>query len=148
MTDTEVIRLIEDVWREARYPGDDRIVPAGSLEFHGIENYFRGTTWRGHSAIDLRCHRAAFSFFTPQAFRYWLPAFMIAAIKDPEGADVVGDYIPRAVIDSFARERLRLFSPLQREADLVSLCPPVLALLPQGARPPGFVGPNRASHVA
>jgi hypothetical protein len=116
MTAEEVIRLIEGAWREVPYPGDDKIVPADSLEFDDIENYFRGTTWRGHSPIDLRCRSAAFTFFTPQAFHYWLPAFMIAAIKNSDEADVVVDYIPRSVSNGGAPQRWPLFSQVQREA--------------------------------
>jgi hypothetical protein len=116
MTATEVIRLIEDAWREVPYPGDDKIVPPDSHEFDDIENYFRGTTWRDHSPVDLRCHSAAFSFFTPEAFHYWLPAYMIAEITCPEEADVIGEYIAWALSDHRGGKAWPLFSRDQREA--------------------------------
>jgi hypothetical protein len=114
VTASEVIRLIEDAWRAVPYP--DKIVPPDSQEFDDIENYFGSTTWRGHSPVDLRCHSAAFTFFTPEAFHYWLPAFMIAAINNPEEADVVCERIAWSVSDSYAAQRWPLFSLAQREA--------------------------------
>jgi len=59
----------------------------------GVSDYFRGRTWRGHAVKDLRYHEVALSFFTPEAFRYFLPAFMLASIDDPEAADVIPDGI-------------------------------------------------------
>jgi len=116
MTAAEVIGLIEDAWREVPYPGDDKIFTPDSYDDEDIVNYFAGTTWRGHSPVDLRCHSSAFTFFTPQAFHYWLPAFMIAAIQNPAEADVICDFIPRSVYNDYAPQRWQLFSPAQRRA--------------------------------
>ena len=116
MTAPEVIRFIEDAWRDVGYPGDDRIFTPDSYDDEDIVTYFGGTTWRGHRPVDLRAHSSAFTFFTPEAFHYWLPAFMIAAIQSPEEADVVCDRIPSSVDDRYAPQRWRLFSPTQRQA--------------------------------
>jgi hypothetical protein len=116
MTDLEVIRVIEDAWREVPYPGDDKIFRPDSYDDEDIVKYFAGTTWRGHSPVDLRCHSSAFTFFAPQAFHYWLPAFIIAAVQNPAEADVICEYIPKSVYDEDAPERWRLFSPAQRRA--------------------------------
>lgn len=116
MNATEVIRLIEDAWREVPYPGDDRIFTPDSYDDEDIVNYFGGTTWREHDPAKLRAHSSAFTFFTPEAFHYWLPAFMFAAIQNPEEADVICDRIPWSVDDNYAPQRWRLFSPAQRQA--------------------------------
>ncbi len=72
--------------------------PSPGLEHHeismteydeGIVEYFRGTSWKGHSARNLRDQEAALRFFTDPAFRYWCPAFMLAELEDPETADVI-----------------------------------------------------------
>jgi hypothetical protein len=93
----ELVRLIEAAWRDVPYPGDGHIIHPGPPDIDDIVDYFAGTTWRGHDATDLRCHSAAFSYFTPEAFHYWLPAFMIAAVRDPRSADVILDNIPSVV---------------------------------------------------
>jgi len=116
MDAAEVIRSIEAAWHGVSYPGDDKIFTPDSYDDEDITNYFRGTTWRGHSPAKLRAHSSAFTFFTPEAFHYWLPAFLIAAIQSPEQADVVVDYIPWSVSDEDAPRRWPLFSQAQRQA--------------------------------
>jgi len=116
MNATEVIQKIEEAWRDVPYPGDDKICPPKLYDDEGIPDYFAGTTWRDHTPVNLRYNSAAFTFFTPEAFHYWLPAFMIAAITDPKEADVILEYISWSVSDSYAAERWPLFSQTQREA--------------------------------
>jgi hypothetical protein len=116
MKASEVLRLIHDAWRDVPYPGDDNIFTKDSYDDEDIVNYFGGTTWRNRDPAKLRAHSSAFTFFTPQAFHYWLPAFLIAAIENPEEADVICDYIPWSVCDVYAPERWPLFSPEQRQA--------------------------------
>ncbi|WP_395739265.1 hypothetical protein [Prosthecobacter sp.] len=116
MNATEVIQLIEDAWRDAVYPGDSKIFTSESNDDEDITRYFCGTTWRGHEPSNLRAHSSAFTFFTPEAFHYWLPAFMIAAITSPWEADVILHYIPRSVGDGYAAQRLLLFSQNQKLA--------------------------------
>jgi hypothetical protein len=116
MTAPEVIRQIESSWHEVPYPGDDHISTPASVDDDGITAYFRGTTWRGHKPADLRAQSSAFSFFAPEAFHYWLPAFMIAAIEDPGEADAVVRRIPWSLTDGRPPVQLSLFSPAQRQA--------------------------------
>ena len=66
---------------------------AATKQDEGIVDYFRGTTWHGHAVADLRYHSVALVFFTDAAFRYWLPAFMLAALGDAETADVIPESI-------------------------------------------------------
>jgi hypothetical protein len=92
------------------HPGDDNITsPKGNDE--GTEEYFRGRTWRGHTPRDLRLHSSALSFFTPAAFRYFLPAFLLAEIDDPETADIIAESIAFHFTRALGRDaRLPLFS--------------------------------------
>jgi hypothetical protein len=116
MNAADVTRLIEAAWHEVPYPGDDKIFTPASYDDENIISYFGGTSWRGHEAANLRAHSSAFTFFTPEAFHYWLPAFMIASIQNPEEADVVVDQIPNSLSDSFASARWPQFSASQRQA--------------------------------
>ena len=84
-----------------------------------VSDYFRGRSWRGHAVKDLRYHSVALSYFTPQAFRYFLPAFMLASIEDPEGADI----IPQGIVyhlatpdDPHQWERISQFTVAELEA--------------------------------
>jgi hypothetical protein len=111
-----VIHQIDDAWRDVPYPGDEHIFTPDSYDDEDIVNYFGGTTWQGHTPANLRAHSSAFTFFTPEAFHYWLPAFMIAAIQNPEEADVICEYIPWSVSNQYASERWPLFTASQRQA--------------------------------
>lgn len=72
--------------------------PAGSLfapkeQDEGEEEYFSDKTWEGHSVEALRYHEVAMGLFTQEAHQYFLPAFMIASLENPEAADVIPDHI-------------------------------------------------------
>ena len=54
--------------------------------------------------------------FTPRAHQYYLPAFMVASLKEPREADVIPDNIIGHFAsheDPFWWERIRLFTPAQ-----------------------------------
>mgnify|MGYP000409079592 CR=1 FL=1 len=98
--------------------------PSGVLSHNSNDNgrakYFSGSSWNEHKATDLRLHFDAFYEFEPEAFRYYLPAFMLADISDPIDADIIGEAIasfftPRAnvrLIDKeYINKRIALFSP-------------------------------------
>jgi hypothetical protein len=114
---------IEAAWRDATYPGDDRIATPTYCD-EGIAAYFRGRTWQGHQVAALRYHSEGLSFFTPEAFCYYLAAYMIAVIEDAAAADVICDGIlfhlsPVQLGHQWAdkyRERLAGFSVDQRRA--------------------------------
>ena len=84
MDERELIAQIEAAWAAVPYPGDAQIVAPDCLDDEGIRDYFRVTSWRGHTVDELRAHSAALSaFFTPAAWHYWLPAYLLAAVEPP-----------------------------------------------------------------
>jgi hypothetical protein len=90
----QVAAQIEAAFADAPSPGTEYDeISKTKYDDEGIVDYFRGTTWRGHRVQDLRCHEAAMSFFTDKAFRYWLPAFMLAELESPEEADIIAEGI-------------------------------------------------------
>ena len=84
---TALIAEIRAVFADVPYPGDDNITSTTYPWDEGVSDYFRGTTQEGHSAKDLRCHKEALSFFLPEAYHYYLPAFIVAVLEDSEAAD-------------------------------------------------------------
>jgi hypothetical protein len=84
----------------------------------GATEYFSGKRWDSLDVRNLRCHAIALYMFTPEAHRYYLPAFMKASLEYPAEADV----IPENILFHFAEfenpfwaERIRALSPLQRQ---------------------------------
>ena len=111
-----LIACIEDAWRDVPRPPDSGIFTPDSYDDEDIVNYFSGTTWRGHHAADLRAYSSAFTFFTPAAWHYWLPAFVIAAIEEPEEADACVERLTQSIYDDNAANRVALLSTTQRHA--------------------------------
>lgn len=83
----------------------------------GTSDYFTGKSWRGHGVEKLRWYESSLAFFTPAAFRYYLPAFMLAELEDPQVADVIAEGILFHLTDgSRSDELLRELSGEEREA--------------------------------
>lgn len=119
---SDIIIRIREAWIEVPYPGDDKIFIPNSYDDEGITDYFQGTTWEHHRVEDLRAHSSAIStFFTAEAYHYWIAAFLIAAVLDPEelsqGVDaIVSSLSPGALGSKRERalvQKLNLFTRTQ-----------------------------------
>jgi hypothetical protein len=120
MPKDDAVAQIETAFADTPAPGNEfDDISATSYGEDGTVDYFRGTTWRGHGVRDLRIHDSALSFFTDKAFRYWLPAFMIADLEHPEEADIIGESIVFHLTKADnADARLRQFA--QDELDAIA----------------------------
>lgn len=114
----EALRVkIEHAFDATPYPGDEFEDISATHVDEGIVGYFRSTSWRSHQVSSLRYHSAALSFFTDKAFRYWLPAFMLAELENPEEADIIAEHIAHDFSDAHnGRERLLVFSLIELRA--------------------------------
>lgn len=88
-------QLIADAFAGVPYPGDDNLIrcPYNCTECQRIADYFRGKTFLGHAPEELRTYHVALALFTPEAFQYFLPAFMLASLDSYEKFDVLPDAI-------------------------------------------------------
>lgn len=126
MSQHALIAIVKAAWADVAHPGDDNIFTPYSYDDEGITEYFAGTTWQGHSVAMLRARSSAISsFFSPQAFHYWLPAYLMAAVEEPEelsqGVDAILFALSprlRARNDRDFIERLAQFSKPQLEATI------------------------------
>ena len=109
-------KQIEEAFADTPYPGDAFEAISATPYDEGIVEYFRGTTWKGHQVRNLRCHSAALSFFTDAAYRYWLPAFMLAHLENPGEADVIAEHIAH---DFTKHNRVEVFN--QKELSAIRL---------------------------
>jgi hypothetical protein len=118
---------IEKAFADVPYPGDDQIADHKDCpECDDIKTHFRGKNWRGHSVEELQQYQSALSLFTPQALKYFLPAFMLASL----GAWREADDIPSSIMfmclppepeedagmKQHWRERFELLTSMQRKA--------------------------------
>jgi signal transduction histidine kinase len=88
----EVIEEIERSFGATTYPGDDKIVydqSGGHLECAEVGAAFRGKRWQELSSSLLAREESALAFFTPEAFLYYLPAYLRATLQHREEMDLV-----------------------------------------------------------
>ena len=71
---------IESAFAATSYPGDEHICDPrpGDDEVSEYAMEFRGIMWQKLHPTFLLLHYAALSFFTHEAFRYYLPAYLLA----------------------------------------------------------------------
>jgi len=78
-----------------------------------IAAYFSGRTWRAVEAGVIRTQPRVLERLTPDAFRYYLAAFMMASIEDPVERDLLPALMV-AAIGSRGADTLAL-APAQRK---------------------------------
>ena len=74
-------------------PPADNNISSETYDDEGTSAFFKGKTWQVLSVNELKKHSSSLTFFTAEAFRYYLPAFMLAEIENPLEADVIGQNI-------------------------------------------------------
>ncbi len=80
---TELVKAIETAFADTPYPGDGQI---GTLE---LDFSFRGLNWKQVPIEVLFYHRDETSSFTPEGFRFYLPAMMFGVLLHFEEVDTL-----------------------------------------------------------
>jgi hypothetical protein len=113
----------------APYPGDANLVvdPTGwDPECREIASAFKAKSWNDVCREMVRKYSQALPLFTPEAFRYYLPAYMIASIEPGSDADAVRDFVlanltpprqPTGWPAEFFHARAAQFSAAERDAN-------------------------------
>ena len=128
-----IIQEIRNAFGDMPYPGTECIV--NDLEGYDLERkqireeFSRYENWQDVPRELLLYERDALSLFEPQGFRFYLPAYMLFAVEDYEGADIIPESIVHSLtlpdagteLYEFVRERLVLFGEEQRKAILLFL---------------------------
>ena len=129
MTATRVanlLRKLEQVFGELPSPAQADIVPKtspGNPEYEQLRSRFKDRHWRDLSAEDLRGEADSLTLFSPEGFRFFLPAFIRAVLLGYGTADLIPDvivwkFIPTVdpALSSYYEDRIRLLTRAQRQA--------------------------------
>ncbi|GHD57041.1 DUF6714 family protein [Jeongeupia chitinilytica] len=122
----KLVQRIENAWRGIPRPEKAHISVQSNDD--GVADYFAGTRWQGHSVDQLRRQESALCiFFTPAAYHYWLPAYLIAALDDPVGLDVVTDHLigslsPHPLKNSLGAKTAARLALLTKEQLAIVIC--------------------------
>lgn len=86
----ELLELISSAFSKEQYPENSPITQNDTTE--GTEEYeiaqaFHGKSWKEIESVTVRYHSTALFFFMPQAYRYFLPAYMTLCITDYSEVD-------------------------------------------------------------
>ena len=86
---------IENAFASVPYPGDNNLTrcPYHCAECRRIAEFFKGKVWAGQTLEELKNYHVALSLFTPEAFHYFLPAFMLVSLDHYDKGDVIPDSI-------------------------------------------------------
>jgi hypothetical protein len=86
MNKKELIGKIKNCFDKVPYPGDDNLTihPLGFDEEFYI--YIKGKTWQELDLEMLKCHHDCIGVLTPDGFQYYLPAFLLADLKEKQGS--------------------------------------------------------------
>ena len=115
---------IESAFAGLSPPGDDWLLHPDCRDDGDIAAFYGAPRWQDLAGDVIVHNYAAPSFFSAEAFRYYLPAFMVWALRNPERPDYVIEATLRAFdpgveggpLQAFQRSKFALFTPDQRQA--------------------------------
>lgn len=84
-----LLHEIKDAFQNVEYPGDHNIVTSPEYpESYEMMQDLRGKRWDRVEIEHIVTYRMSLVRFTPEGFRYYLPAFLTAAVADVEPGDI------------------------------------------------------------
>lgn len=77
------------------HPGDDNIASVDTRhpEYRRYALHFKGRQWTQVDLVEAREMHGALNAFTPEAFHYFLPAFMLASLESYDIYDLIPESI-------------------------------------------------------
>ena len=93
MTGEQVIRSIDEAFRETERPNRERLVVGRSLDAERIALLLSDREWADVTLNELVEHKYGLAFLTPAGLRYFLPAYMRATVSDYPMTDVIAGNI-------------------------------------------------------
>ena len=89
-----LVERIERAFADVVYPGDDHLVKnPKELESMVLQKSFRGEHWTTISLPTLMDQRAGLPLLTPEAFVFFVPAYLHASVVYPDDVDVIPESI-------------------------------------------------------
>ncbi len=112
MVDDALRMAIREAFRDAAYPGDGRIVSHSCWECDEVAGKLKGTCWEdwADQPGELCMRGGGIFLLAPESFRYFLPAYLIASLKDRN--NYISDAVIAALIDpKYDQQRIHTSHP-------------------------------------
>jgi hypothetical protein len=85
---------VEAAFKNVPYPGNDNLIDSsGHWESPEVVEAFRGRHWKDISLDTLFTHRLSLSLFSPKAFLFYLPAYLVAALLHSGEVDTLRENV-------------------------------------------------------
>ncbi|MEZ4299566.1 MAG: DUF6714 family protein [Polyangiaceae bacterium] len=89
-----VAEAIERAFCSLSYPGDGGLTTApGHPEAQEVADAFRGKHWKDVSLDMLFAHRLSLPLLSNEAFRFYLPAYLLAAVLHADEVDTLRENV-------------------------------------------------------
>ncbi|MBW4497541.1 MAG: hypothetical protein KME26_31645 [Oscillatoria princeps RMCB-10] len=119
-----VKQKIKEAFYGVEFPGDEHLLNPKSFDDSEIED-FKGKGWKLWENIPgeiIKYNYCSLPFFSPEAFLFVLPAYMIYALDNPQSN--VSDFTVYSLTDTSDKSEIReifasrvsLFTEIQKEA--------------------------------
>ncbi len=85
-----ILEEIEEVWSRLEIPS---VVSESTYDDEGTQKKFFGTRFNEHELETLLGHVSSLTFFTDEAFGYYIASYLLALIKHGVESDIIIDAI-------------------------------------------------------
>ena len=109
---------IEEAFANVEPPDPENVIQHDCPECRAVRRVFRHEQWRSIKPNKVEWGHDKLPLFTPQAFQYFLPAFMLYSVADPSSivCQLVVDILLHEERDDWWQKRLDKFTPNQKAA--------------------------------
>ena len=73
----------------------NELTSAETYDDEGTNDHFYSTYWQDHNMPEIAYFTSSFTYFTPKAFCYFLPSFLLASLDEPNSGftEVVTEHL-------------------------------------------------------
>ncbi len=89
----DIVREIEETFANVPYPGDDNLLRFPDYASKSVLATFRGKHWSEITPEMLIEHQHSLHLFSPEAFWFFLPCFLISAIRHGDVTDLLWETV-------------------------------------------------------
>ncbi|MCX2722475.1 DUF6714 family protein [Roseibium salinum] len=109
MIEDDLCRWIEEAFEDVPQPSDDELLHPGCMDDCDILQFYGGVSSQDMSGAMIVYNYAALTAFSAAAFRYYLPAYMLWTLRNPDSIEYAGEATLRALDPGTADEMLHDF---------------------------------------
>ncbi len=105
----ELINQIREAFDAVPQPSDEELLHPDCMDDCDILQFYGGVRWQDMSDEMIVYNYAALTAFSPKAFRYYLPAYLLWTLRNADSIEYVGEAALRALDPGAPSEMLHDF---------------------------------------